>query len=313
MKLNKFVFGLTALVGVAAGADFFPLQTGNTWTYRNPTTGESFSVSVGLPFVINDRVYSQLRGYVDRPLFVRLNEQNDLIVINDETMQEQPLTFFTSFERGWWEAPARTCLQQGRTSEKRGLHDGLSGPFHDVLEITYRTFSCADTGTESEQYAENVGMVRRVNNTFAGPRQFDLVYARVGNIQIDARQHSEFSVSVEQPKQSTDLTAILRVQTNSPLPLKLRFPTAQEFDVILRDEAGKVIWKWSDGQVFTQSEHESSITPGWTAQIQIPRPPSTGNAPPANYSVQAWLTTEGPDPYFAATVPVTIAPLTIKP
>lgn len=307
MRLKQVAFALITLMGVAAGADFFPLQTGNTWTYRNANTGESFSVAVGLPVVINDRVYNQLRGYVDQPLFVRLNAQNDLIVVNDETFQEQLLTSFTPLERGWWEAPSRTCLQQGRTSEIRSLHDGPAGPFHDVLDLTYRTFSCADIGTDSEQYAENIGMVRRVNTTFAGPRQFDLAYAKVGNIQIDARQHSDFSVSVDQNKPLANLTATLRVQTNSTVPLKLRFATTQEFDVILRDETGKVIWKWSDGQVFAQSEHESSITLGWTAQVQIPLPPSSGSiAQPAVYTVQAWLTTEGPDPYFAATVPVTL-------
>ncbi|HLX44687.1 MAG TPA: BsuPI-related putative proteinase inhibitor [Bryobacteraceae bacterium] len=308
MRLRQITFALITLIGLAPGADFFPLRTGNTWTYRNSNTGESFSMTVGLPVVMNDRVYNQLRGYVDQPVFVRLNEQNDLIVVNDETFQEQPLTSFTSFDHGWWEAPSRTCLQQGRTSESRGLHDGPAGPFHDVLEVTYRTFSCADIGTESEQYAENIGMVRRVNTTIAGPREFDLVYAKVGNIEIDARQHSSFAISVDQNKPAAFLTATLRVQTNSAAPLKLRFATAQEYDVVLRDDSGKEVWKWSDGQVFAQVEHDRSIAVGWTTQVQIPVPQSIGNnAQPAVYTLQAWLTAEGSDPYYAAAVPVTIA------
>lgn len=48
---------------------------------------------------------------------------------------------------------------------------------------------------ESERFAENIGMLRRVVNTIAGPTTFDLVCARVGSQIIEARDRGVFSVS----------------------------------------------------------------------------------------------------------------------
>ncbi len=301
MRLHKLVFLSAVILSSACAAEFLPLRQGNTWTYRNAATGAQFTVAVGSPVVMGNRVYYLLRGYTQQPLFVRLNEQKDLVEINEETGVEQLLTSFEPFESGWWEAPSRACSEEGQTLQRRGVHTGVAGPIQDVLELNYRVLSCADIGTEREQYAENIGMVQRVESSIAGPQTFDLVYARVGSLQIDARLHASFTVSSIDNQQSTNLTALLRLQTNSELPLKLQFPTSQEFDVALRDEQGKVIWTWSDGQLFAAAEHQTSVSMGWELPVQVPRPES-----PGNYTLQAWLTTTGAGAYFAATVPVTV-------
>src|SRR5581483_8937018 len=153
-----------------------------------------------------------------------------------------------------------------------------------------------DTGVLSEQYAENIGMLRRVVETFAGPRKFDLVWARVGNLEIDALRRGSFSISID-----ANLNAILRLQTNPPDALRLSFPTAQEFDVVVRDSAGNIVWQWSDGQVFDQAAHQKTIAGLWTIPVAIPRP-----AQPGAYIIEARLVTTSPQ--FSAAVPLTIAP-----
>jgi hypothetical protein len=86
----------------------------------------------------------------------------------------------------------------------------------------------------------------------------------------------------------------------------LTFPTSQEFEVLLKDEEGRVVWTWSDGQAFVQAVRTKLVQGQWTATVEIPKPPSTGQPKAAMYTIQAWLTTMGPAPQFAATVPVTI-------
>lgn len=280
--------------GSLLGADMFPLQTGNTWIYHESATGQDLIIRVGTPVVAEERVYYSLSGYVEQRVLVRMNETGSMVYLDQETGAERLLTSFEPFERGWWNAPFRQCEQEGQTLEKPGVHDGAAGPILDVQEMRYRSFTCADAGVESEQYAANIGMVRRVVGSIAGPRKFDLVYARVGKQIIDALPHGRFTVSIGDG-------AILRLQVNSPAPVNLLFPTAQEYDLVLKDEAGNVVWKWSDGQMFAQAAHERTVGTEWSAKVIVPWPAQEGN-----YTLQAWLTTATDAPQFAATAPVRV-------
>lgn len=294
-----------ALAALAIGvctlsaADFFPLLPGNSWTYREAATGQKFTVRVGTPVFANNRVYVSLIGYTEPTIFVRIDDRKNLVYYNESTGADRTLTSFEPFEGGWWEAPERPCDQLGQTALQRGFHNGPGGPFKDVLQVQYRILSCADHGVVSEQYAENIGMVRRVVTTIAGPRQYDLVYARVGNTIIEANPYGRFTISVDSIQGTSNMTVTLRLQTNFPYPTILPFPTAQEYDIQLRNAAGQVIWTWSDGQFFAQMPHERSVSTEYSVSVVVPRPPSAGLSP---ITVQGWLTTTGV-PRYAATVP----------
>ncbi len=287
-----------------SGADLLPLQSGNTWTYREALTGDEFTVRVGAPIVTNDRVYHSLSGYTPQRLLVRVNEYGNLVYIDEETGLELIVNSFEPFEGGWWDAGGRPCSQLGQTLEKRGTFDGAAGPFRDVLQIRYRTYSCADAGTEFEQYAENIGMVRRVTQTIAGPRTYNLVYARVGSAVIDTLPHARFTMTAYPKAGADSMIVTLRLKTNSSADLVLPFPSAQEYEVQILDAKGEVLWKWSDGRFFDQAAHERQIGGEWLVRLEIPNPPRSSAGPSAEIlTVQAWVTTSG-TPRFAATVPV---------
>ncbi|MEO8125898.1 MAG: BsuPI-related putative proteinase inhibitor [Bryobacteraceae bacterium] len=314
----KRVFGTTfTLAALSAGAlfagDLLPLQFGNTWTYRESRTGQEFTVRVSTPLMRDGQVYYSLMGYGTKTLFVRENENHDLVYLADETESELPLTVFAPSDRTWWEAPFRPCEQEGQTQSKRGSYDGSGGPFSNVLEVRYRSFGCADTGVTSEQYAENIGMVRRVTTSILGPVQFDLVYARVGNVLIDASPHARFTVSVVRPPTADFIQVGLRLQMDSALPLTLAFRSSQEYDAVLRDAEGRVVWQWSAEQVFAQVEHQKSVNGEWTASLQMPRSVLPADESQARtYSLQAWITTTGITPAFAATHPFALGPVPAK-
>lgn len=307
MRRLGFVLGVAVLISSASAADYFPLQQGNVWAYRSAATGEQIIVSVGTPVMMNERVYYSLRGYAERPVLVRLNERKELLQVDEDTGREQLLISFVPLQGGRWEAPLRGCREMlGQTFDNGAVHDGAAGPFLDVLEIDYQPIACADFGSEQEQYAPNIGMVRRITTTIAGPQTHDLIYARVGSIRIETTPHAAFSVSCERTGLPA-FTAILRLRTNSPHPMNLRFPSGQEFEVVLLDETGGAIWKWSDGKFFDQGEHEMTVSGEWAVPVQIPGSVFPGETPqPGAYTLRAWLTTAGPSPSFAATLPVTI-------
>lgn len=310
MNLCKTAMLAIALNSCALlGADFFPLQDGNTWTYREAVTGQTFSVRVGQPVTMAGNQYYKLTGYADSDLLVRVEPvYSQLMYWNEARNQEILLTSFEPFEGGYWVAPLRPCPDQvGQTQVKRGNHAGPAGPVSDVLEISYRAFGCADVGSVQEQFAEHLGMLRRTQTSIAGPRTFDLISARVGSITIDAAPTARFSVSIGPTIAPAPVSATFRLQVNSSLPLTLSFSSGQEYDFVLIDSSGNAIWRWSASRTFLQSLHQRTVTDEWSETVEIPWPAGPDGSPqPGDYTVQASVTPAGPTP-FAATVPVTIA------
>ncbi len=292
------------------GADFFPLQQGNTWTYREPATGQTFNVRVGQPVTIAGHVYYDLVGYTNTDLLVRIEETFGSLVYWDNTRnQEFLLTSFEQFEGGHWEAPFRPCPEQ----DGQGLlnlvnHDGPAGPIPGVLDIRYRAIGCADVGLIEEQYADHLGMLRRVVSTIAGPRTFDVIAARIGNITIEAAPSASFSVSLGPTTGAGPVLATLRLHVNSKLPVTLSFSSDQEYDFALKNSAGTTLWTWSASRTFLQALHQRIVADEWSATVEIPWPTTPGGVlQPGDYTVQAVVTNANSLP-FAATVPVTIAP-----
>jgi hypothetical protein len=293
------------------GADFFPLQEGNKWTYREAVTGETFSIRVGQAVPAGGHTYYKVTGYAESDLLVRVNVEDTYrsLVRWDQTRNlEVLLTSFEPFEGGYWLAPARPCPEQaGQTQVQPGVHDGPAGPIADVLEVRYIGPGCADVGPLREQYAEHLGMLRRTQNSIAGPRTFDLVSAQVGNLSIDAAPVSRFSLSVTPPLGSGPASATFRLQVQSS-PLTLSFPSGQEFEFVLKDGAGNLLWTWSSNKTFLQAFHQRTVADEWSESVDIPWPAAADGGPQSgDYTVQAYVTAIGVTP-FAATLPVTIAP-----
>jgi hypothetical protein len=288
---------IAALLGSSLfGADLFPLQEGNNWTYREATTGGTFTVQVGADVTLNNQTYHPLTGYVSQQALVRMDDQGRLVYADPDSGQEAVLTYFAPLDSGgWWDAPMRMCGEQAQAQAKG------SG-----VAVTYKTLTCADAGDLSEQYAENIGMVRRVTQSIAGPRQYDLIHAKVGGIVIDTLPVARFSVSIDDQPNSPNVMATLRLQTNSTSPVALQFATGQEYDVVLSGSDGNVIWKWSTGRVFIESLHQRTVNGEWSITVAVPRPVTTPESGPITYTLQAWITTIGNPPQFSATMPVTL-------
>jgi hypothetical protein len=282
--VSRFAFIAALLGSCLFGADLFPLQEGNTWTFREGTTGASFTIAAGAPVAQNGQTYYPLTGYVGQQVLARMDDQGRLVYFDPDSGQEAVLTYFAPLDGGaWWDAPMRMCGEQAQALGK-----------HRVVELQYKA-QCADAGDVSEQYAANIGMVRRVTQSIAGPRQYDLTHAKVGGIVIDTLPTARFSLSIDD-----QLTATLRLEANSTSPVPLQFATGQEYDLTVSGSDGKVVWKWSAGRAFTELLHNRTVTGEWSTTVAVPRP-SAGS-----YTLQAWLTTMTATPQFSATIPLTV-------
>lgn len=296
---------LFCLLPQITAAGFLPLQNGNVWTYRDAVSGQQFTVRVGTPYFINEKVYYTLINYATNRLLVRENDQQELVYLDQDSGSEFVLTSFAPLDLAWWQAPYRQCDQEGQAMKRRQTHDGPAGPWFDALEIRYRTYSCRDAGIESEQFVENVGMVRRVVQTIAGPRTFDLVAAQLGSLEINALPTGKFSVLVTPRSMPGQYTATLRINTNNGQQIALPFATSQDYDLELYDAAGRVLWRWSDGRVFTTATRTLRIISFWEAKVDFELPAGVIPSVENPLSLSAWVSTTPPT-RFAATQ--TLAP-----
>jgi hypothetical protein len=296
---------LAAGVAAAASPDFLPLASGNTWTYRDAASGQTFDVRVGTPLITNDRVYHPLRGFTTKQLFVRVNEFGNLAYWDEEREQELLLTSFeTSPSIGSFGAYGRQCPASGRAMRDRIDYAGPAGRW-STQEVQFTPYACADAGELSEQYVENIGMVRRVVQTFAGPQVFDLVYAHLGQQVITAGEASGFSVTAIPSAAGGSWDATLRLDLNSSI--SVNFPSSQEYDLRLRDSQGKILWTWSADKIFAQTTHTVNLS-RWKAAVVVPNPPSIPEGGQA-YVLEAWLTTAPGEAQFAgATTLVLFSP-----
>jgi hypothetical protein len=299
--MKHLLFLTLALAGLpAAAGEALPLEMGNFWNYRDAATGQTFTIRVGTPVAMQSgRVYHFLHGYTPERVLARINEAGDLALYDEEAQEEKILTAFSATAGDWWNAPGRECALQGHLAEKRATYAGQAGRWNRVIDVQFRTVQCADAGPEREQFAENIGMLRRVVNTIAGPRTYDLVYARIGSQIIENRDRGRFTVSVDQPLDQPIWQVSLRLDIGYVPGIRLPFATGQEYDIAVRDGEGKIVWKWSDGRVFDQGLHERTLGNIWNVSVEIPRPAGSVEG----YTIEGWLTTAGDGPKFAATAP----------
>lgn len=306
----KRVWQAVSLMVLAAGmnlsaADFLPLAPGNQWTYQDAVTGQSFTVQVALTqYFVNGHTYQVLKGYTPKQLIVRVNEYGNIVFWDEEREADVMLTAFEFAHGARFEAHARECPEQGQVQERRVVHDGPAGKWN-ALEIRYLVLACADTGDISEQFAENIGMVQRVVNTFAGPRTFNLVHAKLGNQVISAGSTGSFTVSALPGQQPGTWTATLRISQPLSSNLKLNFTSGQEYDARLRDSAGNIVWVWSADKLFIQAVHSVAVGGGWSANITVPHPPAIPEGSHA-YTLEAWVTNVEGEPRFAAATTVEV-------
>ena len=282
--------------GTLFGANSFPLQSGNSWTYQVAGQPRLLTVQVGAPATVNDRTYFPVSGYAEKRVLVRY-EADQLLYLDEETGREAVLTSF--LPGAAWTAPFRQCQETGEAQGQRVTHDGPAGPIENVLEIRYVTSNCADAGTISEQFAENLGMLRRTVQSIAGPRRWDLVEARVGRAKVETAHGGRFVVSADTGGAGA-IAVTLRIDLEPGATVTLPFSSGQEYDIVLRDDAGRVVYTWSAAQSFIQSLHNLTVTDGWITVVAVPRPA------PGSYTLQAWMTTSGGASRYAATMPMTI-------
>ncbi|HYO80361.1 MAG TPA: BsuPI-related putative proteinase inhibitor [Bryobacteraceae bacterium] len=284
----------------AFGLDYLPIAAGNNWTLRDAQSGSEITVSVGPDQLRAGQTWNLLTGYTSNPVLVRMGPSGDILYLNESSGREQLLVSFNLTGMWWTDAGNANCTLEG-APVGGGDHEGPTGRVRTVLQLRYRRFGCADLREIHEQFAPNLGLMRRIVHSWAGTRRYELVRARVGGLAIDPLAAGRFTTSVSRVENSDEIDVTLRLQTGSAVALKLDFPSSQEYDIAIRDAAGRRLWTWSADKLFAMAEHTVTVSGEWVKTVRVPAP---AGLLPSGGLVVAWLTTKPDAPRLGATAAI---------
>ena len=315
-----------ATPSAAIAADFFPLEVGNSWTYALTGFAAQGSVTVKVTNAIDVEGvrYYKIEGYTVDPVFVRQDVEGKVYELGREPAETARwFTRANSHDSLWYDlaAPVGASWESGLPLECVGMA-GIAQPpqevhvpggsFNHFVAVAYQGANCADAGVEEEVFAAGVGLIRRTSLTIGGPRSMVLVSAQVNGKPIGAKGLA-ISLMIDQPIYFANLQppvdpvlsvpvlhAQFKVENTSEQPLAITIPSGQEFDLVIRSEAGEEVFRWSDGKFFTQALQTISFSPGERVYT-VDAPLSRGGQPlpPGRYTVEAWIATVEPKLYQA--------------
>jgi hypothetical protein len=178
------------------------------------------------------------------------------------------------------------------------------GTFNTLVAVAYHGTNCADAGVQEEVFAAGVGLVRRTSLTIGGPRSMVLVSAQVNGKQIGAKgltvslmiDRPVYFANLQPPVDPVRSTPVLHAQfkleNSGEQPLTITIPSGQEFDLVIRNEAGEEVFRWSDGKFVTQGLQTISFSPGERVYaVDAPLSRAGQPLPPGRYTVEAWIST----------------------
>lgn len=304
---GALLFGASS---VAQQPDYFPLSVGNEWVYRctgvcDPT-GLTLSITRAAQF--NDTTYYLLHGLRGNDYWLRQDDSGAIFSYSPDANQEQLWYAFQNPEGQIYSEALPSCCGRALIASRSATYKGPTGEANGALEIHYP--GVFQVGIYREIFLPDVGLAHRSEGR-GGPAvaTYDLIYAKLGGM-IVSQPEVAFSLSaaVSTIGPAPTLTARLTLRNAQADPIALTFNSGQIYDLELRNEASDVVFRWSNGRVFTQIIQTISFPPGDTNYvIETALQDRTGKAfPTGKYNVQGWLTAAGPTKAYSASVLVQI-------
>jgi hypothetical protein len=307
-----FVSWFLLLAGTGAGQTFeYPLQVGDQWIYRDDSGASAhWTVEARALEEFEGRLYTRLEGFPWGTVRLRQEPNGKLLAWNPDTLTEEPWVDFAAAEETEFPSVVDPCSPFGKIVSRAERYEGPVGSFTDAVLVKYGPNACADAGVLEEFYVPSVGLAHRAYLTIAGPRSLDLVYARLGGRTYLSEASISLTLALDRGRYTVDrvgepqapvMTARLTLRNEHEDPVTLRFPTGQTYDLVIRNDSGAVVCRWSEGMVFTEAEQIVEVSKGEKNHVISVRLAETSGGgaplPGGSYVAEAWLATSAPRTY----------------
>ncbi len=284
-RLALLLLPATAALAQQTVPEYFPLQPGNQWVYRSAYFSTFRTVSVTETRQFNDLTYSVVLQNSEPGTAVYLRSDGAGRIFTYDTAKQQETLAYDFTGRS-------SQPNLNGTSSTVSPADHYSGPIGDydnAFTITQR----GSVSGSSETFVPWIGKVGGStfltggSSSLVPPLVEDLIYARINNVLLLTTREWSISLALDRPiyrlqfGQTDDCQgsvfpnwkpaagayepcalARLTLRLAGTGAAKLSFPTSQLYEMELRDPAGKVIWRYSDGKAFAQAVRELVVNPG---------------------------------------------------
>jgi hypothetical protein len=304
-----------AAAAVAAGPDYFPLHQGNQWVYRcSGACAEPLAVAeIAGTAYLHGRWYSHYRG-LGTAAWLRQDAEGSVWAFDPATGTESRWYAFSASEGQGYATTLDPCSTRAAMASRAYAYQGPAGVFPETLRLVY-SGPCVDAGLTEEVFYRWTGLMRRTETTVAGPRTWELIYARTGGVTV--RSAPELSVSltldrcvytanlmppVDPATSIPKLTARLTVRNTTSTPVTLDLPDGIRFCMrVQKDGSQAGALSYSACSRDTSSPAEEIIALGEKNYLLVFRlaTPQGAPLPEGAYTVTAWLSKD-PDSGFSA-------------
>lgn len=193
----------------SAAFSYFPLEVGNQWVYKRTALGGSEHWRVTVDARLAEEggpVRFALDGYLGSRRTVHSGMDGNVTELRLDGSGENFWYLLDSSVGKSWElrldnlladSPLLRCVHRSELilASRTETVEVPAGSFRDVIRIDFTSF-CSDAGIVSEWFAPGIGLVRRVESSFAGPIVSELVHAEVGDLVLPVEAYST-SLSLE--------------------------------------------------------------------------------------------------------------------
>ena len=133
---------LSALILSAAGLyaaqpDYFPLQTGNQWTYRATGLGQSFTVEVGGTVEAGGQTYFVVDGFRRGTVWLRQDDDGTMWVYDAAKRAESVWAAFGTPEGQSYSTSIEPCNPTARIRSRSARAEIPVGTYDYLLAIDY--------------------------------------------------------------------------------------------------------------------------------------------------------------------------------
>lgn len=285
--------------------DYLPLAAGNQWIFRSDRFGQTLTIEIGNTRAFDGLEYYSVTGF-SYPGGVRWLRQNDAGAIVEyltDTKAVRPFLALQSPIGQRFDSNVDSCHRSATVvSRTEKLSLAAAGEFTNALQLRYMDSICADAGVEQDFYLPDIGLVRRVQTSIAGPITFDLAYARINGFITLSQAENSFALHTPSPiVEGSRIFARLTVRNGAvATPLRLFFSSGQRFNFELTEAStGRVVYNWASDKSFLQTTETVLVETekSWVIDFTVPQPLKAGS-----YVLEGYLTTGS----YRATVPLEV-------
>lgn len=233
----------------------FPLAPGNRWEYLRG--GETWVAEVvrapdNSPF----RRVHEMVGYHGAGWTALLAESPFGTVVEIVPGSERDrlwYLFAAPVGLGWTFEGGYGCVEGSRVAvAARGERIVVpAGVFDDTIRLEFRSH-CFDAGILAEWFAPGVGLVRREENSIAGPVVSELVRATVGQaswprslytttLLLDSSAYTQNLMPPVRPEALAEVRGALLVHAAGPEPAEVRFSGCKSVAIVVSDASGQEV------------------------------------------------------------------------